>query len=458
MSTPRHLIPTIIAAQFAPTFMMSAVAVALPPIGIDLGAGASSLSLIETLYLGGSVAMLLPAGRLCEAGDKASLYKGALLAFALSSMLIGFLSWMPAILLLRIFQGAMAALVSVAAPSLLTDLVPPERRGRIFGSMLASIYAGLTLGPIVAGYLTDAWGWRAVFIAGGAVLLAARVIGHRVPSQWRWPAPGTVHLPSAGLVALAMVLVVFGTANLRDGLTGYLASAAGLALGALFVIVQRRVARPLLDVALLTENPVLRRALLVQILIYTNAVCVGFMLSIYLQVTLGRSARDAGQILAIGTLFMVFVAPIAGAMADRVRPLLIVMTGVALTAIGSLIAAFLDAGSSLWHIAAVLAVQGVGFGLFSSPNMTIVMNSVPRAKASTAAALTANCRALGQMFGMTIAAALISVFLGNEPVDREPLRFLEPMVAGCWLLAAITAVGLVIGVSGRGLRKAGPLP
>ena len=59
---------------------------------------------------------------------------------------------------------------------------------------------------------------------------------------------------------------------------------------------------------------------------------------------------------------------------------------------------------------------------------------------------------------LTAEIALISVFLGNEPVDHEPLRFLEPMVAGCWLLAAITAVGLVIGVSGRGLRKAGPLP
>src|SRR4051812_23212031 len=86
---PHHplLVPAIAASQFAPPFMISGVAVALPALGTDLGAGATALSLVETLFLAASVALLLPAGRLGDAADKMAVFKLGILAFAATSIL-----------------------------------------------------------------------------------------------------------------------------------------------------------------------------------------------------------------------------------------------------------------------------------------------------------------------------------------------------------------------------------
>jgi len=99
------------------------------------------------------------------------LYKLGMVAFALSSLAAGLVSSMPAILTLRFVQGVASAAVQAAGPAIIADAVPPERRGRAYGITIGSIYAGLTLGPICAGFLVDLWGWRAVFLAGGALVL-----------------------------------------------------------------------------------------------------------------------------------------------------------------------------------------------------------------------------------------------------------------------------------------------
>ncbi|MCP5046777.1 MAG: MFS transporter [bacterium] len=159
----RLLVWTIVASQFTPAFMFSGVAVALPAMGTDLDAGATSLGLVETLYLAGSVAFLLPIGRLADASDKNTLYKFGLLSFGVSSILIGLLSSMPAILVIRFLQGVTSAIFSATGPAILADIVPAEQRGKAYGSSMGAIYTGLTLGPIVAGFLIDLWGWRASF-------------------------------------------------------------------------------------------------------------------------------------------------------------------------------------------------------------------------------------------------------------------------------------------------------
>src|SRR5712691_3736991 len=374
--------------------MISGVAVALPALGTDLAAGATALSLVETVFLAAGVALLLPAGRLGDASDKATLYKLGMVAFALSSLAVGLVSSMPAILALRFVQGVASAAVQAAGPAIIADAVPPERRGRAYGITIGSIYAGLTLGPICAGFLVDLWGWRAVFLAGGALVLR-------------------------------------------------------LALLAAFVLWQRRVAQPLLNVDLLMKNIVLRGALLVQWLLYCNAFGSVFMLSLYMQTVLGHSANTAGQVLAIGTLLMAAVAPVAGILSDRYRAALIASCGVALVLIAALAALGLGGGSHLLHVGLVLAVQGLGFAFFSSPNMTMVMNAVPPNRTSLASALSATARSLGMVSGMLIVGALISVNLGHDPVGADPARYVATMHTSFWILSAITAVALAISLRQR---------
>ena len=448
------LVPAIAASQFAPPFMISGVAVALPALGADLAAGATALSLVETLFLAASVALLLPAGRLGDAADKATLYKLGMAAFALSSILVGLASSMPAILALRFVQGVTAAAVQATGPAIVADAVPPERRGWAYGITIGAIYAGLSLGPICAGFLVDLWGWRAVFLAGGAlVLLLLAPIHFMLRASWRRPPAGSVHWPSTFLATAAMLALVGGAATLREGAIGYGAMALGFFLLFLFITWQRRLAQPLLNVELLLRNTVLWNALLVQWLLYCNAFGTVFLLSLYMQTVLGHSANTAGQVLAVGTLLMAAIAPLAGILTDRTRPAAIASGGVAVVLVAALMATGLGAGSPLVQVGLVLAVQGVGFAFFSSPNMTMVMNAVPPNRTSIASALSATARSLGMVSGMLIVAALVSLNLGHNPVGADPARFVATMHTSFWILAAVTLAALAASLLGNYFRK-----
>jgi MFS family permease len=262
MPTPRnqHLVWAIVASQFAPPFMFSGVAVALPAMGADLNAGATSLGLVETLFLAGSVAFLLPVGLLADASDKGTLYKVGLLGFGVSSVLIGMLSSMPAILFIRFLQRVASAVFAATGPAILADIVPAERRGRAYGSSVGMLYAGLTLGPVIAGTLVDTWGWRAVFLAGAATLLSGYLLIHfMIFSSWRRPAK-SVHLTSTVLVVATVLCLVAGSATIRKGPVGYAYLASGLVLATVFVLLQRCMEQPLVDVDALMRNRVLRNA------------------------------------------------------------------------------------------------------------------------------------------------------------------------------------------------------
>jgi MFS family permease len=327
--------------------------------------------------------------------------------------------------------------------------VPPERRGRAFGSSLAAVYGGLTLGPICAGFLIDLWDWRAVFWVGGTILvLACLLTTFIMPSVWRRPDAGSVNVPSTLVLVGATLSVVLGSAMLREGALGYACMAAGLALAVAFVILQRHLPHPLLNVAALNGNRVMRDALLVQVLLYTNAFCSIFMMSIYMQIVLGESANTAGQVLAIATLLMAMVAPFSGFLSDRYRPASVASFGVALVLVAILVATTLNERSDLWYVGLMLAVQGLGFAFFSTPNMTIIMNSVPANATSMASALTAKARSLGMVSGMLVTAALISLNIGNEPLNRHAMEFLATMETAFTALAALTVVALGLSLMG----------
>src|SRR5215212_8594666 len=144
----RLLVAAIAASQFAQVFMISGVAVALPAMGVDLNAGAASLGLVETLFLAGSVAFLLPVGRLADASDKATLFKLGAISFGVCTLLVPLFSSVAVILFLRFMQGCTSAISAATGAAIVADVVPPERRGAAYGITIAAVYAGLTVGPV----------------------------------------------------------------------------------------------------------------------------------------------------------------------------------------------------------------------------------------------------------------------------------------------------------------------
>ena len=427
----------------------------LPAMGRDLEAGATGLGLVETTFLAGSLAFLLPAGGLADAMDKRALYKASLLVFAAISLAISLLPWLAGVLCLRFLQGVGAAIFAATGMAILAELVPAAKRGKVFGAAMGVLYAGLTLGPIVAGAIAELWNWRAMFWVGAAASVACwAIVNWQLPSKWHRPRKA-LHGPSVILVMLAVLAIVGGSATLRVGWTGVGLMATSLLLGSAFVAVQLRTARPLVDLRRLRGNRALRSALWVQMIIYLHAACSIFMLSLFLQVPQGHSAAATGQTIAVGAVVMALCAPIAGILSDRTHPSLVAALGAAGVLVSALLGMTLTAESSITRAGLVVLAQGIGFGLFSSPNMATIMNSMPGSASGMASALAAKARSLGMVIGMIVTASLISLDFGDAPIEEHPARFIDTMTSVYAMLVATALLAILsIALGARYTRRA----
>jgi MFS family permease len=439
----------IVASQFGPPFMFSGVAVALPAMGHELDLSAVQLGLVETTFLASATAFLLPAGRLADAGDRRTVFRWSLVVFGLLTLGLAVANDAATVLVLRLLQGVASSLSSAAGPALLMELVAPNRRGRIFGAVLGTAYAGLSAGPLAAGWIVAHLGWRAVFVFGAALILLGYLPLHfRMRSRWRNPGRW-VHWPSLVLLVGAVFAMVFSSAALQHGWVALPGFGGGALLLVVFVWLQLRVRAPLLDLRELVQNVVMTRALVVQLLVYGNAYCSIFMLSIFLQVTKGMAPPDAGLVLAIGSLVMACIAPFAGRLADAMRPQVVAAVGVAAVAASSVLGMTLHAEAPTWRVAAVLVAQGIGFGLFSSPNMALIMASMRGERSGTASALAAQSRGLGMFAGMAMTGVLIAAHFGAQQVRDDPPRFVLALGDAYTVLLVTSGLALLVAVVGR---------
>ena len=144
-----------------------------------------------------------------------------------------------------------------------------------------------------------------------------------------------------------------------------------------------------------------------------------FLLSLYLQYLQGLSPSEAGQMILVQASIMAFLAPISGRLSDRFEPRLIATVGCLFFSAGFGTLIFLQLDSSLNHVIVSLALMGIGFGLFSTPNNNAALGSVPKERLSIASALLNLSRTSGNMFSMAIIMLLTSHFLGSEQISPE---------------------------------------
>ncbi|MCG6923829.1 MAG: MFS transporter [Acidobacteria bacterium] len=402
--------------NFAMPFMASGVGVALPAIGREMGMSGAALGLFETLYLGTATALLLPAGRVSDAGDKNSLFTLGLSGFTAITLTLAVLPSVSLLLTFRVLQGACAALVAATNMAILTESVPRERLGRAMGLNVGAVYAGLAAGPFTAGAITTALGWRAVFALGGLLsVVAAGMSAATLPRRWVWPRL-RFDWPGAVTSGAGLMLLIVGSATVGDSSLGWWLATGGVTLLAAFIGIERSASSPLLALSVLAGRPVFRRALTVQFLTYAGAMGTSLLFSLYVQVVRGWTAREAGWLLMIAPVLMATLAPAAGRAADRRRPQLLAALGVTLIFAGTVAAWLVSMTSSMALIVLSLIAHGLGFATFSSPNMTVIMGNAPRDRTAMASALAAQMRGLGMVCALMLITGFMSVNLGPAGV------------------------------------------
>ena len=447
------LIALIALSQFASAFMHAIVGVPLPTMARELGASGLELSLLDTVFLGAAAALLLPIGRFADVTDKNSLFKWGLAGLAIATFAIGLQPTMGLIIACRFLQAVAASFVIATSMAIVADIAPRDQIGRMVGLAIGATYMGLATGPYFAGLVTTHLGWRWVFFLAAIPPLASYALSRfTLPSRWR-PPTAPVNVVNSALLAAAIATLIAASATIGRGAVGYILFAVAAVFVAVYVAAERRSANPLLRFGAIVANRRLSQALLVQFLVYCGTVGTSFLLSIYLQVIRGHTPEGAGEILIVGPIVMAVFAPLGGRLADRFPPHLITFLGGTFILCQTVLAAFLDAGSSLVLILAVMVFQGLGFAFFSAPNISNIMTSVPAADRGMASALSAEMRSLGMMVSMAIVTVLISVRLGTAAISSVPERFLSVMTLVFVAFSVLTALGVLASI-----RKPPPAP
>jgi MFS family permease len=256
-----------------------------------------------------------------------------------------------------------------------------------------------------------------MFVISGLLSMVATAMAS-ITLRRRWVRPRLqFDWPGALTSATGLVLLVVGSATVAESPLGWGLAAGGLVLLLVFVRIERTAASPLLSLVTLAGRPVLLRALTVQFLTYAGAMGTSLLFSLYLQVTRGWTAREAGLLLVISPVLMASLAPAAGRAADRMRPQLLAAVGVSLIFAGTVAAWLVAATSSMALIVFSLVTHGLGFATFSSPNMTVIMGNAPRERTAMASALAALMRSLGMVSALMLITGFMSAKLGPAGVS-----------------------------------------
>ncbi|MCK4657822.1 MAG: MFS transporter, partial [candidate division Zixibacteria bacterium] len=204
-----------------------------------------------------------------------------------------------------------------------------------------------------------------------------------------------------------------------------------------------RVDHPVFNMKLLKENRAFRFSSIAALLNYAATFAVTFLLSLYLQYIKGYGAEAAGIILVSRPIVMAVTSLIAGRISDRIEPRVIASIGMAFVVVGLIMLVFVNQATTVGFLIASLIVLGLGFGLFSSPNMNAIMSSVERKFYGVASGTVGTMRLLGQMFSMGIATLIFAVYIGRIQITPETHdQFLMAVRVAFIVFAALCFAGI----------------
>lgn len=453
----RAVLVTVCVGQFMVPFMVSAVSVSLPSLGQELGATALQLGLVVQWYAVPLAASMLTFARLGDLVGRKGVFLAGLLLFTLVSASLGLTSNMELFIGQRFLQGMSAAILLSCSMALVVSVFPAAMRGWVLGVVSGFTFAGMTLGPMLGGFVTSHLGWRWVFLLAAAPGAAACLWGYtRMRGEWREENGAGMDWLGGAEYAVSVALVMLGASYLGDrpGTGGgmILLGAAGLAL---FVARERRIASPLLDVSLFTSSRVFSLSCLATMGVYAATMGVMFFMSLYLQVAKGLSPDQTGFVLLVQPLMQTLVSPAAGRRADRSSPQLLANVGMASCTAGLLLAACtLGPDTPLWVLVTALALIGLGVGIFITPNTVVILSGVDSRRYGMASGIVGTMRTTGMTVSMTTATLVFSLFMDGQVVGQESLPgFLTSMQSGLVAFAIFSCAGLGAGL-GRGKGKA----
>ena len=419
---------------------------------------------VSVAYLLVSVSLVFIFGKIGDFYGRKKVYTLGFAVFTVGLILCTFAQTIVQLILARVVQAVGAAMTMALGTAIVTAVFPPQERGKALGISGATVSAGLLSGPVLGGVLVDLFDWQAIFYVTIPVALIGMVMAiiclkeQKVSQgkfQFDWL--GAVTL-SAGLAFLLLFFNLGGKTSFSEPEVVAFGTAAMILL-AVFIIVERQVAQPILDLKLFRNR--LFAAGNISLLIMFLALSANTLLMpFYLINGLEYDASQAGLLFASVSVSALVVGPISGWLSDKIGYRLLCTAGITLMAGGLFWLSRLGINANVTDILPRLVLIGVGSGLFSSPNNSSIMGSVPWDKLSTGSALIATVRQVGMSSGIAIAGAIFTsrqaVFLAHSTVSGASEASRMALISGyqdTMLISSIVCVIAIFASFSRGTSR-----
>jgi EmrB/QacA subfamily drug resistance transporter len=437
-------------SSFLTPFMGSAVNVALPIMAKELSMTALSLSWVVSSFILAAVITLVPLGRLADIYGRKKIFLYGAIIFTAASLLCAWSPTQTFLIVVRVIQGIGGAMIFSTGTAMLISAYPPAQRGKILGINIAAVYIGLTIGPFIGGLLTQHLGWRYIFLFTAILgIIIILIVAAMVKEEWSGAKGEGFDFTGSLLYAVALFTIMYGFSLLPAYKAGLLIG-IGIICLVFFILQQLKRSSPLLDIRLFLDNKVFAFSNLAALINYCATFAVTFLLSLYLQHIKMLTPSQTGIVLIAEPVVQALFSPFAGRLSDRFEPRIIASIGMAINVIGLIPLIFIQSNTSIHYIVICLILLGIGFALFSSPNVNATMSAVENKFYGVASATLSTMRLTGQMFSMGITMLVFAIILGSQPISEANNLLLLKSTQIIFAILAIICCGGIFASATRG--------
>ncbi|MCX6362723.1 MAG: DHA2 family efflux MFS transporter permease subunit [Actinobacteria bacterium] len=430
------------------------VNIAIPHIQTAFDTTFSNIEWVMNAYILAFAVLLVPMGRFGDLWGRRKLFVGGMVLFTLGSLACGLAPSIYLLIAFRVVQGVGGAAMMPSTLSIIASVFPADKRGAAMGVWggVSGLASGLgpVLGGIIIQYVTwpsAAGSWRWIFLVNIPVGIVGVVLALRlVPESKNPTAVQTLDLPGVGLISTSLFCLTFALIEGQNyGWTS--ATILGLFAGAIVAFAvfywrEHRVSQPLIDFSLFRSlNFAAGNA--TGLLLSAAMMGAFFTIPIFLQSVLGFSAIKAGLVMAPMSVVILFAAPVAGILSDRVGSKWIVAAGMFILAFGLGWMAGLVPGvdkispsTTSLSLLAPFLLSGIGIGLAVAPVTSAVMATAPKERVGNASGVLSTMRQVGSLVGIAILGAVLqnrvtaNITTGIEAVQGLPEAVKQKIISG----------------------------
>lgn len=447
----RFVLPATILGSSLSFIDGSVVNVALPAIGRDLDADLATMQWVVNGYMLTFASLILLGGAAGDRFGRRNIFLIGLIGFAATSIAAGLAPSAEWLIVLRMAQGAAAALVAPASLAIIGEAYKGDARGPAIGVWAAIGAATTALGPVFGGWMVDTIGWRSIFFINVPVASAALFLGFRLPKDRGRTEGGRLDVAGAFLAVMALGLLSYGLIALGDGrpVLGGAAIAISLPVAVLFLRAERRSPAPMMPLALFRDRN-FAGANGLTLLLYAALTGGLFLLPFTLIEVHAYSATAAGAAFLPFSVIMGLGSHWSGKLVERAGARAPLIVGPSVTAAGFALLALSGADPNYWTgFLPGLSIMGIGMTLSVTPLTTTVFDAAPDEKSGTASGVN---NAAARAAGLVAVAALGLAFGGSAAKSMESHELLRAYrlvmfaAAGLAASAALLAALMIRGV------------